>query len=305
VAIFEFQNLSQLSTTFHKYQLLFIINPHSGVESKDTVIELIDKHLDKTRFDYQVIYTERPKHAIELSKNGVLNQLDAVIAVGGDGSVNEVGQALIHSKTALGILPMGSGNGLARHLRIPLNTVEAIERINRFERKKIDTATINGEPFLGTAGLGFDAHVGWKFAEFGKRGFFSYMQVTANEFFKFTPDQYHVEIDGKVIESNAFLVNFANSSQFGNNAWIAPSAEIDNGLISVCVLEKFPTLMVPDMIFKLFSKQLEKSKYYKVYKGEEIKIHHHRDIAHIDGEPINVKEDLVIKVIPSSLDVIC
>lgn len=294
-----------MSISAKKYQLLFIINPHSGVQSKDSVIQLIDKQLNKDKFDYQVIYTEGPKHAIALSKNGVLNRLDAVIAVGGDGSVNEVGQALIHSSTALGILPMGSGNGLARHLKIPLNTVEAIERINRFERKRIDTATINEEPFLGTAGLGFDAHVGWKFAEFGKRGFFSYMQVTANEFFNFTPDQYTLEVDGTSIESNAFLVSFANSSQFGNNAWIAPSAEIDNGLISVCVLEKFPILMVPDMIFKLFSKQLEKSKYYKVYKGKEIKIKHHRDIAHIDGEPIHVKEDLIIKVIPASLDVIC
>ncbi|MDB9776008.1 YegS/Rv2252/BmrU family lipid kinase [Vicingaceae bacterium] len=291
--------------TTPKYQLLFIVNPYSGVDSKDSIKALIDQHLDKQHFDYQVIYTEGPKHAISLSKHGVHNKLDAIIAVGGDGSVNEVGQALIHSKTALGIIPMGSGNGLARHLKIPMDTADAIKRINRFERKRIDTATINNEPFLGTAGLGFDAHVGWKFAEFGKRGFFSYMQVTANEFFKFTPDQYQVEIDGERIESNAFLVNFANSSQFGNNAWIAPSAEIDNGLISVCVLEKFPAVMAPDMIFKLFSKRLEKSKYYKVHKGKEIKIHHHRDIAHIDGEPINVEEDLVIKVIPASLDVIC
>lgn len=298
-------NRPNLSSISKKYQVLFIINPHSGVEAKDHVILAIKKHLDLSRFDYQVIYTEHPKHAISLSENGVLNQLDAIIAVGGDGSVNEVGRALVHTDTALGIIPMGSGNGLARHLKIPLEISAAIECINQFNRKKIDTATINGEPFLGTAGLGFDAHVGWKFASFGKRGFFSYMQITANEFFNFTPDEYTVEIDGKQLKSNAFLISFANSSQFGNNAWIAPSAQIDDGMISVCVLEKFPALMAPDMIFKLFSKQLEKSKYYKVYKGKEIKIHHHRDIAHIDGEPIHVKEDLVIKVIPASLDVIC
>ena len=294
-----------MSVSLSKYKLLFIINPNSGVQSKDKVIQLIEKHLDHSKFNYQVIYTEHPKHAVTLSKDGVLNKLDAVIAVGGDGSVNEVGQALIHTNTALGILPFGSGNGLARSLKIPMDTVEAIKCINRFKRKRIDTATINGEPFLGTAGLGFDAHVGWKFSEFGQRGFFSYMKVTASEFYKFIPDRYTIEVDGKNIESHAFLVSFANSSQYGNNAWIAPSAEIDNGLISVCVLEQFPALMVPDMIFKLFSKQLEKSKYYKTYKGKEIKIKHHRDIAHIDGEPIKVKEDLVIKVLPSSLDVIC
>ncbi len=292
-------------STLKKHQILFIVNPTSGDIPKEKTIAKVQQLINVDKIDYQIIITERAKHAIELSKEAVKNNIDAVIAVGGDGSVNEVGRSLIHTDVAMGILPLGSGNGLARHLKIPMNIEGAIEKINQFSSKKIDTATINEEVFLGTAGLGFDAHVGWKFSEFGKRGFFSYMQITANEFFKYKTDQYSLEIDGKTIESDAFLVSFANSSQFGNNAWIAPSAEIDDGMISLCVLEKFPALLAPDMIFKLFSKRLEKSKYYKIYKGKEIKIKHHRGLAHIDGEPIRVKEDLIIKVLPSSLHVIC
>lgn len=292
-------------STAKKHKLLFIVNPTSGDIPKEKTIAKIKQYINKDKFEYEIQLTERAKHAIELSAAAIKNNVDAVIAVGGDGSVNEVGRALIHTDVAMGILPLGSGNGLARHLKIPMNIEGAIEKINQFNIKKIDTATINDEVFLGTAGLGFDAHVGWKFSEFGKRGFFSYMQVTANEFFKYKTNQYSIEIDGKTIEADAFLVSFANSSQFGNNAWIAPSAVIDDGTISLCVLEKFPSLLAADMIFKLFSKRIEKSKYYKIYKGKEIKIKHHKTIAHIDGEPIKVAEDLTIKVLPSSLNVIC
>jgi diacylglycerol kinase family enzyme len=151
--------------------------------------------------------------------------------------------------------------------------------------------------------LGFDAHVGWKFADFGRRGFFSYMQITTHEFFNYKPKKYKLLIDGQELETNAFLINFANAGQYGNNAWIAPSASISDGMLNVCILEQFPAHQTPDIIFKLFSKQIEKSKYYKVIRAKEIKVFNPHQY-HMDGEPKTIDHELVIKVVPSSLKVI-
>jgi YegS/Rv2252/BmrU family lipid kinase len=286
-----------------KKSIHFIINPISGAKRKVSIIETIKENLS-AHFNYGITITQREGHATEVAKELADGDIDAVIAVGGDGSVNEVGKALVNTKVKLGVIPCGSGNGFARHLKIPLQSKMAIRCINDFQYKRIDTATINNEVFLATAGLGFDAHVGWKFADFGKRGFLSYMKVTSNEFFSFQPRTYRLIIDGEEMETTAFLINFANVGQYGNNAWIAPSASIFDGKLNVCILEKFPAQSVPDIIFKLFSKQIEKSKYYRVIQAEEIKVIRPSHF-HMDGEPKKMGEDMIIKVVPQSLDVIC
>ncbi len=283
-------------------KIQFVINPNSGVKRKVSLVDLLKSELGDT-IQYGIHFTKHPEHATELSLQAVEQGVDAVIAVGGDGSVNEVGKALINTDVALGIIPSGSGNGFARHLGIPMQSLAAIKRIREFNTRTIDTASINGVPFLATAGLGFDAHVGWKFATFGKRGFFSYLQVTTNEFFSFQPKTYHLEVDGEVIETKAFLVNFANAGQYGNNAWIAPSASISDGKLNVCILEQFPPHLAPDIIFKLFSKQIEKSKYYRVLQAKEIKVLNPSKF-HLDGEPKSIEEDMLIQVVPNSLKVI-
>jgi len=203
----------------------------------------------------------------------------------------------------LGIIPCGSGNGFARHLKIPLQVKKAIEHLNEFKTRIIDTGIVNGEPFLATAGLGFDAHIGEKFANFGKRGFLSYLQVTASEFINFKSNNYDLIIDGKKINTNAFLINFANSGQYGNNAWIAPTASVSDGKLEVCILEEFPAHNAPDIIFKLFSKQISQSSYYNSSQACEIKVLNARNY-HLDGEPRENKGDLMIKVVPNSLKVI-
>jgi len=284
----------------HKIQ--FVINPKSGVKRKLQLVDQLKREL-KPEIQFEIHFTEGPGHATDLAKEAVKQGADAVVAVGGDGSVNEVGKALINTKVALGIIPMGSGNGFARHLKIPLNLEEAIQRIMAFKTKTIDTASIDGQAFLATAGLGFDAQVGWKFANFGRRGFLSYMQVTTQEFFNFKPKTYHLEIDGERIETEAFLVNFANAGQYGNNAWIAPSASLSDGKLNVCILEQFPSHLAPDIIFKLFNKQIEKSKYYKVIQAKEIKVLK-AEQYHMDGEPRRSLKEMTIKVVPRSLKVV-
>jgi YegS/Rv2252/BmrU family lipid kinase len=283
-------------------KIVFIVNPKSGVNKKQRILKQLASDLDK-RFVYEIKQTERPAHATELAKEAIQEGAVAVVAIGGDGTVNEVAKGLIHTKTALGVIPAGSGNGFARHLKIPMQIKAAIRKINAFQKQTIDSATINGEAFLATAGLGFDAHVGWKFANFGHRGFFSYMQVTTNEFFRFKPRIYELEVDGIKMETSAFLINIANAGQYGNNAWIAPSASISDGKLNLCILEKFPHYEAPEIIFRLFSKQIEQSKYYKVIRAKEVRIKK-PDRFHMDGEPRESVEDIMIRVVPDSLEVI-
>lgn len=255
--------------------------------------------------DFEIAYTKYPKHATEIAKKAAEENYYCVVAVGGDGSVNEVGQALIKSETAMGIIPCGSGNGLALHLNISLKAKKAIEQLKNGCERKIDTVSINGKSFLSIAGIGFDAHIGWKFAEFGKRGFLSYAKLSAREFFRYKAKEYLLEIDGKEIISNAFLISFTKSGQFGNNIWIDPKAELDDGFVSVCVLEKFPFTSSLDILYRSFTKKLQKSKYFKIIKAKKIVVKKGYSELHLDGEPENSEEELHIKVHPKSLKLLC
>lgn len=280
----------------------FIINPNSGLgnhaDLEQVILWLIPQGTKAT-----LRRTERADHATEIAHEAVAAGADTVVASGGDGTVNEVGKALINTDVSLGVIPGGSGNGFARHLKIPLNAKQAIQRILENKTQIIDTAKINDTPYFATAGLGFDAEVGWKFADFGKRGFISYIQVTTQAFFGFKPKSYHLVVDGKKVETTAFLINFANAGQYGNNAWIAPSASLSDGLIDVCILKSFPVGQTPGIIFRLFSKTIEASKYYEVIKAKHIEVIA-PNIYHADGEPKKSDENLTIQVVPNSLKVI-
>lgn len=287
----------------NKRKILFVVNPISGVKDKKAAIELLKIELNNS-FEYKVVETERADHATELTTEAVNDGYSAVIAVGGDGTVNEVGKALVATDVALGVLPFGSGNGFARHRKIPIVIKDAIHLINRFTTKKVDTATLNKEVFLTTAGLGFDAHVGWKFAKNGSRGFLTYSQIAINEFIGYKEEEYHLIIDGKELKTKAFVVSIANGGQYGNNAWIAPDASMEDGKLNVCIIEPFPAHFTPDIILKLFNKSLSASKYYKSIEAEEIKVIKPSKF-HLDGEPRESKNDLTIQIVPQSLNVIC
>ena len=284
-------------------KVLFVVNPISGGKSKEAALELLNTALDG-QITYTVVESERANHATELAKEAILNGYDAVIAVGGDGTVNEIGKALVNSTVALGVIPFGSGNGFARHRKIPIAIKDAIEVINRFSTKIVDTATLNGEVFLTTAGLGFDAHVGWKFSESRSRGFLTYSQIAINEFIGYKEEDYHLIIDGKELKTKAFVVSIANGGQYGNNAWIAPEASMEDGKLNVCIIKPFPAHVTPDIVLKLFSKKLTASKYYESFEAEKIQIIKAGKF-HLDGEPRETDGDLVIQIVPKSLKVIC
>lgn len=222
-----------------KRTICFIVNPISGIGRQKVIEKLIDEQLDRTLFDYEIAYTKAAKHAIELSKDAALRNIDIVVAVGGDGSVNETAKGLVNTNSALAIIPTGSGNGLARHLNIPLNLKKAMQVINKGKQTAIDSIQMNDETFVNVAGIGFDAHIGWEFAKFGKRGFSSYIKVITREFPKYKAQDFELIIDGNKVTKNAYLISFANGSQWGNNAYIAPTADISDGEMDIAILRDF------------------------------------------------------------------
>lgn len=293
------------SAVTNNSKMMIIVNPLSNVGKNKDSLQLIKDELKASAIEHEIFFSEYAGHSIELAKKAVKEKYSCVVAVGGDGTVNEVGQNLIDTNIAMGIIPSGSGNGLARHLGIPMNLKKSLQILISGKFRNIDTASLNGKVFLSTAGIGFDAHVGWKFAEFGKRGLLSYMHISALEFFNYKPRSYILEIDGKIIKSKAFLISFANSGQFGNNAWIAPDAKIDDGYLNVCILDKFPITDLAELIYRLFTKNLSGSKYYHIHKAKEIKVKKGHNMVHLDGEPKLETTELQIKVKPASMKVIC
>jgi YegS/Rv2252/BmrU family lipid kinase len=282
---------------------LFIVNPISGGKNKEYLPELIEKYFDKK--SYKIVFTERPEHATELALNGIKEGFTDFIAAGGDGTVNEVAKALINTNFNLGILPFGSGNGLARHNGIPMNIEKAISLIKKNKATRIDTCELNNQPFINMSGVGFDAHIGKLFAKSKTRGFKTYFSTTINEFKNYKSQKYSITADGQKINEKAFLISFANSSQYGNNAYIAPNAKMDDGLLDVCIMKPFPPLSVIDLGFRLFTKNIDKSQYVQTIKAKEIIVERENEgEIHLDGEPFESGKTLKIRVVPKSLNLL-
>ena len=285
-------------------RVLYIVNPISGRGRCNILETLIENYSDNRRIDFDIAYTKSARHAVEIS-NRSCQQYDAIVAAGGDGSINEVAQSLIDTDTALGVIPNGSGNGFARHLKIPMKLEKAIKVINNFSTTRIDTGVLNGHPFVNIAGIGFDARIAHKFAVFGKRGFLSYAKISITELLKFTPLDVRITTDSERQETVAFLFSVANGSQFGNNAYIAPEACMQDGRLDVVLLKEFPYISAPALVGHLFSKTFDKSDYADIRKAAHIVLEKKGEIlAHLDGEPYTFQDKIDIKVRPASLQVI-
>lgn len=285
-----------------------IINPVSGGKDKKPVLEIIRKNFPKD-ISYEIIVWERPEQKDEIIKKIRQRNYDIVVAAGGDGTINQVAQAVIGTNSVLAIIPLGSGNGLARHLNIPLDTKKAVELIGGKAREiKIDACSVNGSYFFCTSGIGFDALIGKLFAESKTRGFFTYFKLTFSNFVKYKPQLYSLNIDGKTVSATAFLITMANASQYGNNAFIAPQADISDGYIDVVVLKPFKFWQAVFIAPKMFNKTLHLSHYVYVYKGKDITVNRSSSgPVHYDGEPAEmgtsvnyqIKQGAVRVIVPS------
>ncbi|ASU36112.1 diacylglycerol/lipid kinase family protein [Mucilaginibacter xinganensis] len=283
---------------------LFIINPISGGKKKDGVPELIEKHLDTNLFRPVIVFSDGVSHARQIAKEAV-DKFDLIVAVGGDGTVNEVASAIVGSNTTLGIVPFGSGNGLSRFLGIPMDAQKAIETLGTGNAITIDSGKLNGQPFFNMAGMGFDAHISEVFSHTKKRGFFSYIKTSIQEVAKYKPQTYHIEIDGKTYEREAFMLSFANSSQYGNDAHISPNASVQDGLLDVCVIKRFPLWRFVELSIRMMTKTTDSSRYVEIIKGKHINVKRNSPgPLHLDGEPQMGGADAEIVLVPNSLKVI-
>ena len=287
--------------------VLFIINPVSGVgiNKKAGIEKAIAELLSSEAFSARYVFTESANHAYELSRQAVADGIDIIAAVGGDGTANRVIKGMAGSDSTFALVPVGSGNGLARYLDVPLDIHESVKLIALGHTKLIDTVRLNDEIFASIAGVGFDALVAKKFAKAGRRGFFSYLRIALQSYPGYRPRNYKMIIDGLPVTRKALFISFANSNQFGYNTVIAPDAEIDDGLVDVCVVKKAPIIEAPYLLGLLWRSKLTATSYLEVIKAKEVTIIRNKNkIINLDGEPVKVGKDLSIKVMPRSLKVI-
>jgi len=288
-----------------KHKACFIHNPISGVRKQSRFEELIRQNLDPDKFDFEVRETRSPKDAIRIASDAVNEKFDIIVAVGGDGTVNEVVQGIGRSQVLLGIVPVGSGNGLARHLQIPLEPERAVQAINKLNIRTIDLATINGYPFASIAGLGFDARVANRYRKVKKRGFYGYFRVVSREYFRYREREFTLIFNDRKITRKAILLSIANSNQFGYNTIIAPTAEPDDGLLDIVIVRKFPLGELPRIIGQLYTGKIDQTAYIESSKTKEIFIERKRGKrVNIDGEAIKLGREIFIRIQPAAIRVI-
>lgn len=288
-----------------RFNITFIVNPISGTNNKEEILDYIERNIDRNKFDFKIARTQYAGHAFDIARQAVEDKVDFVVAIGGDGTINEIGRALVHTDTALGIIPCGSGNGLARHLHIPMNYQGALKVINNTNVRTIDYGKIAGHPFFCTCGVGFDAFVSLKFASSKRRGLVSYLENTLVESLRYKPETYEIENSEGTIKYKAFLIACGNAAQYGNNAYITPNASLSDGMMDVTILEPFTVLDAPALSLQLFTRTIDYNSKIKTMKDRKITIRRTSEgVFHFDGDPMMGPKELVVEIIPSALKVV-
>lgn len=288
-------------------KLIVIANPVSGVRHRrlSRFRASINSTLDLKVFLPEIFITKKAGHAREIAAEGLSSGVKYFLVAGGDGTVNEVASVLSGTDAVMGILPSGSGNGLAHHLGIPVSMDEALKLFNRQHITRIDTCSVNDRFFVSIAGIGFDARVARQFAQNRRRGFITYAQLVFREYFSYRPKKYLLFFDGREISTRAFFISFANSGQFGYNTMIAPNASITDGLIDVCIVQKPPLSAFPGILRLVLKHRINRSRYLNTYQSARIYVKRNKGkTVNIDGEAVKLGKELNIQVIPANLNVV-
>ena len=288
-----------------KKHLVFIINPRSGTDRIKAIQSAIDAGIDEAFYTHETQYTQRPQHGTELARIAASRGAYAVIAVGGDGSVTDVAIGLEGSRTALGIIPKGSGNGMARTIGLPLKVAEAIRVINRGNTQKIDVGYVNDKMFVSNAGVGFDALISKKFAKSNRRGLLMYSWLVTKYLWLYNEWDWRITIDDKLISERAFLVNVANGQQFGYNFKIAPDASFTDGWLDVTIIRRFPKLLGSSLALRAIWGKITGSRYVQHYRAKEVSIvHPDLRLMQTDGDAHACNNRLDFRIVPAALEVI-
>lgn len=282
-----------------KKRLLLIINPISGTLHKEGLADRVKEKLEPCGFEIESRETTHAGHARELARQAVSEGYYGVIVAGGDGTVNEVGSVVAHTPTAMGILPYGSGNGLARHLLTSIDIDHAIDVIARNQVTDCDYGTVNGRPFFCTFGLGFDAKVSHKFASMSHRGLISYIKSAIQQWFRYSPEEYQLTVTAgektHTFSVKAFIIAVCNASQYGNNAFIAPHASLRDGKLDLVVIHSGNRLTRAFAGAQLFSGSIDKNLLIDTFRVEKLSINRFPGAAHVDGEPLTMPQTLEVE----------
>ncbi|MEA3494830.1 MAG: diacylglycerol kinase family protein [Bacteroidota bacterium] len=288
-----------------KSKILFIVNPVSGRKKKENLHKIIKEELSSDT-EFKIVEWESPMQNIcDLIKNNIDADTNIIVAVGGDGTINKVANYVYKTDKTLAIIPLGSGNGFARFLNIPINLRKSIRLLENGISIKIDTVTINNKLFISTAGIGFDAFISKKFEECSKRGLFTYIKETVIHLLAYKENTYNLTIDNKELTTKAFLITFANAGQYGGNAEIAPKAKINDGELDIVIMKKPPLLNIIPTAIRLYLKNIHKSPFVKVIKGKNISLTTDKKLdIHFDGENMGEFDKLKIEINRATLNVL-
>jgi diacylglycerol kinase (ATP) len=286
-------------------KLLFIINKYSGTGYQPNLEGMILSSCQNNNIECTIEFTAGAGHATQLAKEGVEKGFTTIVAVGGDGTVNEVAQGIVHSSTAMGILPKGSGNGLARHLGIPMNLQQALHELLSGQKIAMDTFTVNNRLSINVSGIGFDGHIANLFSSGARRGLLGYIKLITQEYFTFNEFDIELTLHDNVIHKRNFILAIANSSQYGNNARVAPHASVVDQKLVLASLKKIPLYIGLSFGYKMFSGRLKESKHYSAQSITNTIIRSKKPVAfHVDGEPCGHHHEFVIRLQPQSLNII-
>lgn len=285
-------------------RVIFVINPISGTHSKAQLPDLIKSEVSGG-FSVEIAQTACKGDGTRIAAEAAASGYDVVVAVGGDGTVNEVACGVRDTQTALAILPIGSGNGLARTLGVPMNLNKALQLINTAAPVSIDYGMVDDHPFFCTCGTGFDAIISHRFAQQKKRGLITYIKTMFPTYATYKPQ--HVVIDGEGIhvDTRAFFVTVANAGQWGNNAYVAPQADLQDGLLDICIMSRMPVYEIPIAVFNMFTHRMDKDLFMTTLRAPKVSIA--RDEAgpfHFDGEPNISPAKVEVSLVSKGLRVI-
>ena len=280
-------------------KIRFIINPISGTGKQKGIEKYITKHLKNS----EIIHTQKAGDATRISKEAANENIDAIIAVGGDGTVNECLNGLVNTNTALGVIPCGSGNGFAYHIGMDKNIEKAVKQLKNIHIENIDTCTANGVPFVNVSGIGFDAHIANLFLTLVERGFVKYAKLILREL-NYNAKKYTINYNNIERKVTAYMIAFANSSQYGNDAIISPKADFKDGLIDFVIVKDFPKWKIPIFIYLLLTGKIHLSKHVEIIQCDKMTIKAENSLLHLDGEPFKTSNPIKVAILPKSLKIL-
>lgn len=285
---------------------LFILNPISGSRKNSfKIIDIIDDNFKTTHHEYEFAFTTESGEAKKISQQAVESNFDVVVAAGGDGTINEVASGLVESSTALGIIPLGSGNGIARSYRVPLNITKSIKFLANAPIVNVDVGKVANHYFFGVCGLGYDAQIGKKFQDFGIRGPIPYFLIGLREFIQYKPEKFELHFEDKIKIVSPLLITISNTEQYGNGAIISPNADPRDGIFEICIINPIPVFRAISATKKLFNGKINEVEEYVQYRSKNVKIISEKEqgVLHTDGEPHRRQKITEITILNNALKV--